>query len=75
MAGAAVQYEIIGNVQLLAEAFRDEPGRAKYQVGARYVVVPDRLEAYASYGNRFNGPSDHWFAILGIRVQTAAFLP
>ena len=75
VAGAAVQYAIVGNVQLLAEAFRDEPVRAKYQIGARYIVIPDRVEAYASYGNRFNGPADRWFAILGIRVQTAAFLP
>ena len=63
------------NVQLLAEAFRDEPGPGKYQVGVRYIVVPDRFEAYVSYGNRFNGPSSQWSAIIGIRVQTAAFLP
>ena len=75
LAGAAIQYTVIGNVQLLAEAFRDEPGSTKYQVGARYIIVPDRFEAYASYGNRFNGSSDQWSAIIGIRVQTAAFLP
>jgi len=75
LAGAAIQYTIVGNLQLLAEAFRNEPGRAGYQVGARYIIVPDRFEAYASYGNRLNASADQWFAILGIRVQTAAFLP
>ena len=75
VAAAAVQYAIASNVQLLAEVFRDEPGRAKYQVGTRFIVVPDRFEAYASYGNRFGGSSDSWFAIVGIRLQTAAFLP
>jgi hypothetical protein len=75
LAGAALQYSISDNVQLLVEAFRDEPGRGKYQVGARFIIVPDRLEAYASYGNRFNGTADQWSAIVGIRVQTAAFLP
>ena len=75
LAGAAIQYTIISNVQLLAEAFHDEPRSTRYQVGARYIIVPDRFEAYASYGNRFNGPSDQWSAIIGIRVQTAAFLP
>jgi hypothetical protein len=74
LAGAAIQYAIISNVQLLAEAFRDEPGRTKYQVGARYIVVPNRFEAYASYGNRFTGSSDQWSAIFGIRVQTTALL-
>jgi hypothetical protein len=73
--GAAVQYAAVANLQLLAEAFRDEPGRGKYQVGVRWIVIPDRLETYASYGNRFNGSSDQWSAIIGIRVQTAPFLP
>lgn len=75
LAGAAVQYSISDNVQLLAEAFRDEPGRGKYQVGARFIIVADRLEAYASYGNRFSGTTDQWSAIVGIRTQTAVFLP
>ena len=75
LAGAAIQYTVVTNVQLLAEAFRAEPGPTRYQVGARFIIVPDRFEAYASYGNRFNGSSDQWFAIFGIRLQTAAFLP
>jgi hypothetical protein len=75
LAGAAIQYTIVSNVQLLAEAFRAEPGPTRYQVGVRFIIVPDRFEAYASYGNRFNGSSDQWFAIFGIRLQTAAFLP
>ena len=75
LAGAAIQYAIVSNVRLLAEAFHDEPGRAKYQIGARYIIVRDRFEAYASYGNRLNGSSAGWSAILGIRVQSAAFLP
>ena len=58
-----------------AEAFRDEPGRAKYQGGIRWIVVANRFEVYASYGNRFGMPSDGWSAIIGIRVQTPAILP
>src|SRR5438874_961763 len=60
LAGAAVQYAIIEKVQLLAEVFRDEPGRAKYQVGARYIVIPGRFETYASYGKPFGGSSGQW---------------
>lgn len=75
LVGAAVQCAIACSVQLLAEAFRDEPRGGKYQVGARYIFVPDRFEAYASYGNRLSGSSDEWSVIIGIRVQTAAFLP
>ena len=75
LAGAAIQYAILSNVRLLAEAFHAEPGRAKYQIGARYIIVPNRFEAYASYGNRLNGSSAEWSAIVGIRVQTGPFLP
>lgn len=75
LAGAAIQYGIVKNLQLLAETYRDEPGRAKYQVGARYIVVPDRFEAYVSYGNRFSTSSNQWSAIVGIRVQTPSLMP
>jgi len=74
LAGAAIQYAVMTNVQLLAETFRDEPGPGKYQVGVRYIVIPNRFEAYASYGNRFNGPAGQWSAIAGIRIQTSPFL-
>ena len=75
LADAAVQYSIAGNVQLLAEAFRDEPRGGRYQVGARYILVLDRFEAYASYGNRLDSSTDDWSAIIGVRLQTDAFLP
>ena len=68
VAGAAVQYAVIDTLQLLAEIVRDEPGRAKFQVGVRGVVVADRFEVYVSYGNRFDAAQ--WFATAGIRLQT-----
>jgi hypothetical protein len=68
VAGAALQYAVIEALQLLSEIFRDEPGRAKFQVGLRGVVVPDRFEVYVSYGNRFDAAQ--WFATAGIRLQT-----
>ena len=57
--------------QLLGEIFRDAPGRTKFQAGARYVAVPNRLEGYLSYGNRIGRESTAWWTIVGIRVQTA----
>ena len=75
LAGAAIQYAVLANVQLLAEAFRDQPGTGKYQVGMRWIVLPNRFEAYASYGNLFRGSADRWSAIIGIRLQTPEFLP
>ena len=70
LAGAAIQYAPIVTLQLLAEIFRDEPGRGKFQTGARGIVIPDRFEVYVSYGNRFN--TTQWFATIGIRPQHRA---
>jgi hypothetical protein len=72
VAGAAIQYAPIDALQLLGEIFRDEPGRAKFQVGLRGIAVPDRLEVYVSYGNRFD--ATQWFATVGIRIQTPEFI-
>jgi hypothetical protein len=72
VAGAAVQYTVIDSMQLLGEVFRDEPGRPKFQLGMRGIVVQDRFEVYASYGNRFD--AKQWFATVGIRLQTPEFL-
>jgi hypothetical protein len=75
LAGVAVQYAIVPSVEWLAEIYRDAPGRAKYQLGLRWIVVPDRFETYISYGDRFGGPPSQWAVIAGIRLQSAHFLP
>ena len=72
VAGLAVQYAPNDALQLLGEIFRDEPGRAKFQVGLRGIVVADRFEVYVSYGNRFD--ATQWFATAGIRLQTPEFI-
>jgi len=75
LAGAAVQVLVMERVQLLAEIFKDEPGRGGAQVGVRFLAIPNRFEMYASYGRRLgNGPDNGW-ATFGIRLQTDAFLP
>ena len=71
LAGVALQYALFDRLQLLSEIFRDEPGRSKFQVGARYVAIRNRLEAYLSHGNRIGGESTGWWTIAGIRVQWA----
>jgi len=70
LAGVALQQAVAQNVQLLAEWFRDEPGRSKYQIGIRSLFVPNRFEGYVSYGNRFDSSRD-WWTIVGVRVQFA----
>jgi hypothetical protein len=75
-AGAAMQYKFLPHTTALAEVFRNERGPGKYQVGLRYAFVPERFEAYASYGNRLGSAAgDSWWAVIGIRINTAPFLP
>jgi len=74
IAGAAAQFLLVERAQLLAEIFKDEPGRGGAQVGLRFLAIPNRFELYASYGRRVgNGPANGW-ATFGIRLQTAPFL-
>lgn len=75
LAGAAIQYAVAPSVELLAEVYRDAPGRAKYQLGVRWIVVANRFETYVSYGDRFGAPPSQWAVIAGIRLQSATFLP
>jgi hypothetical protein len=75
LAGAAVQVAVLDRLQLLAEVYRDEPGTAKYQAGLRWIALPDRLEAFVSYGNRFTRSADQWIVTTGVRLQSPAFLP
>lgn len=75
-AGAALQYEFLPNAVAFGEIFRNEKGPGKYQLGLRYTIVPERFEAYASYGNKLGGSTgDSWWAVAGIRINTAPFLP
>ena len=73
-AGIAATATVVTSVQLLGEVFHDEPGPWKFQFGVRSVVVANRIELYASYGNRFNG-STGGFVVAGFRLQSPAFLP
>jgi hypothetical protein len=68
--GVAAEYDLRDDWTLLAETFRDEPGRAKYQLGVRHVLVTDRVELFASGGDSFATRGSAWFAKFGVRFQT-----
>jgi hypothetical protein len=67
--GTALEYDFFHAWTALAEVFRDGPGRPSYQLGVRYTLVTDRVELFASGGERFGGGSD-WFAKFGVRFQS-----
>lgn len=68
--GVAAEYDVRDDWTLLAETFRDEPGRPKYQLGVRYLLVTDRVELFASGGDSFATRGNGWFAKFGVRFQT-----
>jgi len=68
--GVAAEYDLRDDWTLLAETFRDEPGRPKFQLGVRHVLVTDRVELFASGGDSFATRGNGWFAKFGVRFQT-----
>ena len=75
LAGVAATATVVTGLQLLGEVVRDEPGPWKFSVGVRSVVVADRFEIYASYGNRFGRSGAADVVVAGFRLQSPAFLP
>lgn len=68
--GTAVEYDFREGWTLMGEVYRDEPGRAKFQVGLRYLLITDRVELFVSGGDRLGGEGNGWFAKFGVRFQS-----
>jgi hypothetical protein len=58
---------------VMPEVFRNDFGRAFYQVAARRTLVPDRLYLNLAAGDRVHGKGERWWSI-GIKLQLAPFL-
>jgi hypothetical protein len=67
--GAAIEFDAAARWTLLAEVFRDAPGRPNAQAGVRYTVIEDALELFASIGERIGGGGDGPFVKAGLRLQ------
>jgi hypothetical protein len=68
--GIAAEYDMRDDWTVFGELFRDEPGRPKFQLGARHVLVTDRVELFASGGDSLDSGRNGWFAKFGVRFQT-----
>jgi hypothetical protein len=68
--GTAVEYDFAEGWTLLAEVYRDAPGRPTYQAGIRLTAVQDRVEVFLSGGDHPGGERGEWFAKLGVRLQS-----
>lgn len=65
----AVEGDVAPRWTLMAELYRDSPGRPQVQLGSRYTVIENRLEIFASAGERLSGGSEERFFKIGLRVQ------
>ena len=68
--GTAIEYDFAESWTLLGEVYRDSPGRPFYQAGIRFTLVQDRVELFASGGDRIGGARGEWFAKFGVRFQS-----
>jgi hypothetical protein len=71
--GFANEVQLRGELYLIPEIFHIEPGRPFYQVALRYMIVKDRVQVDATYGNRMGSENEHWISI-GLRLQTPPFI-
>lgn len=66
--GVGSETELRANTWLIAEFFGQDRGRAFYQAGIRYWLVPGHVQLDTTYGNRMGSTQDErWFS-LGLRL-------
>jgi hypothetical protein len=72
--GLGQEVRLRPDLYFIPEIFHTDPGRPSYQVGLRYWILENVLQADATYGNRLVPDTDaRWFSI-GVRILTPAFL-
>ena len=72
--GLGGEFRLNTRWQAIAEVFGDDQVRPYWQVGARYAVVPDKVQIDATVGQQMEGPlSGRWFS-LGLRLTPEHFL-
>ncbi|WP_026224816.1 hypothetical protein [Methyloversatilis thermotolerans] len=66
--GVGAEVKLGGAWTGIVETFGDNRDKPFWQVGARYALVPDRVQIDATIGQQFAGPGDsQWFS-LGLRL-------
>jgi hypothetical protein len=73
--GLGAELRVNSRLFFIPEVFSQRAGRPHFQVGARYWVVPGRMQIDATIGDRIGGSDgERWFSI-GFRLLSPAFLP
>lgn len=62
--GIGQETKLSERISMTAEIFGEQRGKRFYQFGARYAVVPEKVQVDASYGNRFPSRSyQQWISV------------
>jgi len=66
--GIAAELNASPRVLAIAETFGDNHNRPFWQVGGRFVIIPDRVQIDATIGRQFSGPGSSQWISLGLRL-------
>jgi hypothetical protein len=73
--GLGAELRLNNRLFLIPEVFNQSGGRALFQTGLRFWVIPQRVQIDTTYGDRLGSSNgQRWFS-LGFRLLTPAFLP
>jgi hypothetical protein len=73
--GVGAEVRLTPQVYFIPETFSTDRGRPFFQAGFRWWLVPDRVQADATYGNRLVSESrERWFSV-GIRLLSPPWFP
>lgn len=73
--GIGTETQLSESAWMIAETFGQNQGKAFYQVGLRYWLVPNRVQMDATYGNRAGSSTQQRWLSIGVRLLSPAFLP
>ena len=72
--GVGGEFHVSQRITAIAEAFGDNRNGPFWQMGARFAIVPERVQVDATIGRELQGPSDNrWFSF-GLRLTPDRFL-
>ncbi len=66
--GMGGEFKLSERLLAIAESFGDDRVKPYWQLGARYAIVPDRVQVDATVGQQLNGPREGRWISFGLRL-------
>lgn len=66
--GFGAELQITARLLAIAETFGDHRNRPYWQTGARFAIVPNRVQVDATIGKQFDGPRESRWISFGLRL-------